>query len=60
MVQFVAVTKDSVSLQIKQQSDADLASIAIKNKNGIVVSANLNESTIDAMGQKIWHGYMPT
>lgn len=60
VVQFVAVTKDSVSLQIKQQSDADLASIAIKNKNGIVVSANLNESTIDAMGQKIWHGYMPT
>ena len=60
VVQFVEVEKDSISLLVLQQLDSDSTSIIIKNKDGVPVSANLNDATIDSFGQKIWHGYIPT
>lgn len=60
VVQFVEIEKDSISLQILQQSGADSLSIIIKNKNGLFVNVDLNESIIDSLGQKIWRGYVPT
>lgn len=60
VVQFVEVEKDSLSLQVLQQLSSDSSSIIIKNKNGVSVSANLNESFVDSLGQKIWRGSIPT
>ena len=60
VVQFVEVEKDSISLQVLQQLSSDSSSIIIKNKNGTTVFANLNESFVDSLGQKIWRGSIPT
>lgn len=59
-LQFVEIQKDSVSLQVLQQLGSDRSSITIKNKDGYSVTANLNNAKLDSLGQKIWHGYMPT
>lgn len=59
-VQFVEVKSDSLSLQVIQQLNTDASSIVVKNKNGQAITANLNQSTIDSMGQKIWRGAMLT
>lgn len=60
IVQFVKIEKDSISLQILQQSSLDSSPIIIKNKNGFSVNVDLNESIIDSLGQTIWRGYIPT
>ena len=59
-IQFIEIQKDSVSLLVLQQSSSDSPLITIKNKNGYLVTANLNATEFDSIGQKIWHGYMPT
>lgn len=60
LVQFVEVEDDSVSLQILQQLTSDSSSIVIRNKDGVAVNVDLNESLVDSLGQKIWRGYVPT
>lgn len=60
IVQFVEIKSDSLSLQVIQQLNTDASSIVVKNKNGQAITANLNESIIDSMGQKIWRGAMLT
>lgn len=60
VVQFVEVEKDSISLLVLQQLSTDSSSIIIKNKDGVSVSANLNDATIDSLGQKIWRGFILT
>ena len=60
VVQFVEIEKDSVSLQVLQQLSSDSSSIIVKNKDGVSVSANLNGAITDSLGQKVWHGYIPT
>lgn len=60
IVQFVEIKSDSLSLQVIQQLNTDASSIVIRNKDGQTVTANLNESVIDSVGQKIWRGAMLT
>ena len=60
VVQFVEVEKDSISLQVLQQSNSDSSSIVIKNKDGVSTLANLNNATIDSFGNKIWRGNVLT
>lgn len=60
VVQFVEVEKDSISLLVLQQLSTDSSLIIIKNKDGVSVSANLNDATIDSLGQKIWRGFILT
>ena len=60
MVQFVEVSKDSVALQILQQQDSDTSSIVLKNKDGSEIVADLNQSSLDAFGQRVWRGSMMT
>ena len=57
VVQFIEVQKDTVALQVLQQLATDSAKISIVGNNGKIASVNLNESTLDSMGQKIWRGY---
>ena len=60
VVQFVEVEKDSISLLVLRQLSTDSSSIIIKNKDGVSVSANLNDAIIDSLGQKIWRGFILT
>ena len=60
MVQFVEVSKDSVALQILQQQDSDTSSIVLKNKDGSEIVADLNQSSLDAFGQRVWRSSMMT
>ena len=60
VVQFVEIQKDSLILQVLQKSNSDSSSIVIKNTNGYSITANLNESVLDSLGQKLWRGAMLT
>ena len=59
-VQFVEIWKDSVFLQILQQNNSSDSIVTLKNKNGYSISANLKHAKTDSLGQRIWHGAMPT
>ena len=60
VVQFVEITKDSLTLQVVQQFDSDSTFVNIKNKDGIAIRANLSESVLDSLNQILWHGAMLT
>lgn len=60
IVQFVEITKDSLTLQVIQQFDSDSTFVNIKNKDGIAIRANLSESVLDSLNQILWHGAMLT
>lgn len=60
VVQFVEITKDSLTLQVVQQFDSDSTFVNIKNKDGIAIRANLSESVMDSLNQRLWHGAMLT
>ncbi len=60
VVQFVEITKDSLTLQVVQQFNSDSTFVNIKNKDGIAIRANLSESVLDSLNQILWHGAMLT
>ncbi|HHX15787.1 MAG TPA: hypothetical protein GX724_06460 [Fibrobacter sp.] len=59
VVQFVEVQSDTIALQVLQQLNSDILNLSIKSLEGDLASINLNESTADSLGQKIWRGYVP-
>lgn len=55
-VQFVEVSKDSISLEIIQQHNTDAEKLNVVGAKGLIASVNLAEAKIDSLGRKIWHG----
>lgn len=55
-VQFVEVSKDSISLEIIQQHNTDVEKLNVVGAKGLIASVNLAEAKIDSLGRKIWHG----
>ena len=60
VVQFVEITASSVSLQVLHRLNSDSSSVVVKNKDGLSVTANLNDALMDSLNQKIWSGAFST
>ncbi len=60
VVQFVEITASSVSLQVLHRLNSDSSSVVVKNKDGLSVTANLNDALTDSLNQKIWRGAFST
>ena len=49
VVQFVEITASSVSLQVLHRLNSDSSSVVVKNKDGLSVTANLNDALTDSL-----------